>query len=137
MTSGAVEVARGLASSTYLFVPGDRPERFAKADGAGADVVILDLEDAVAPANKDGAREHVAGWAGTHACAVRINAVGRRPARRWCRPPRSAPPRPGGRGDGRQARTGPRPPGPGGGLKTSPRQLFTHQQPTISKESPA
>jgi citrate lyase subunit beta / citryl-CoA lyase len=29
--------------STYLFVPADRPERFAKAAAAGADVVILDL----------------------------------------------------------------------------------------------
>jgi citrate lyase beta subunit len=38
-------VARGV---TFLFVPGDRPERFAKAADAGADVVIIDLEDAVA-----------------------------------------------------------------------------------------
>jgi citrate lyase subunit beta/citryl-CoA lyase len=33
---------------TALFVPGDRPERFAKAAASGADVVIIDLEDAVA-----------------------------------------------------------------------------------------
>ncbi|TIM17891.1 MAG: hypothetical protein E5Y74_27350, partial [Mesorhizobium sp.] len=32
-----------------LFVPGSRPERFAKADSSGADAVVLDLEDAVAP----------------------------------------------------------------------------------------
>jgi len=32
-----------------LFVPADRPERFAKAFAAGADAVVLDLEDAVAP----------------------------------------------------------------------------------------
>ena len=37
---------------TALFVPGDRPERFAKAAAAGAGVVIIDLEDAVAPAAK-------------------------------------------------------------------------------------
>lgn len=37
---------------TALFVPGDRPERFAKAAASGADVVIVDLEDAVAPENK-------------------------------------------------------------------------------------
>lgn len=37
---------------TFLFVPGDRPERFDKAFRAGADVVIIDLEDAVAPENK-------------------------------------------------------------------------------------
>lgn len=39
-----------------LFVPGDRPERFAKAADR-ADAVIIDLEDAVAPAGKDRARE--------------------------------------------------------------------------------
>ncbi|RKF12594.1 hypothetical protein D6850_16635 [Roseovarius spongiae] len=32
-----------------LFVPADRPDRFAKAAAAGADAVIVDLEDAVAP----------------------------------------------------------------------------------------
>jgi citrate lyase subunit beta/citryl-CoA lyase len=39
-----------LAATTFLFVPGDRPDRFGKAVASGADVVILDLEDAVAPA---------------------------------------------------------------------------------------
>lgn len=33
---------------TYLFVPGNRPERFSKALSAGADVVILDLESTLA-----------------------------------------------------------------------------------------
>lgn len=63
---------------TWLFVPGDRPERFAKADAAGADVVVLDLEDAVAGPNKEAAREHVARWLvdASHPCAVRVNAVG-------------------------------------------------------------
>ncbi len=37
---------------TALFVPGDRPDRYAKAAGAGADVVIVDLEDAVPAAAK-------------------------------------------------------------------------------------
>ncbi|KZF13238.1 citrate lyase subunit beta [Rhodococcus sp. EPR-157] len=40
----------------WLFCPADRPERFAKA-AARADVVILDLEDGVAPADKAAARE--------------------------------------------------------------------------------
>lgn len=40
-----------------LFVPGDRPERFAKAAASGADAVILDLEDAVAADRKAYARE--------------------------------------------------------------------------------
>lgn len=42
-----------------LFVPADRPERFEKADRSGADAVIVDLEDAVAPAAKDGARSNL------------------------------------------------------------------------------
>ena len=45
---------------TYLFVPGDRPERFAKALATAADAVIIDLEDAVLPAAKPGARETTA-----------------------------------------------------------------------------
>ncbi|MFC9965022.1 HpcH/HpaI aldolase/citrate lyase family protein [Nocardia ignorata] len=40
----------------WLFCPADRPERFAKA-AAAADVVILDLEDGVAPADKAAARQ--------------------------------------------------------------------------------
>lgn len=38
---------------TFLFVPGDRPERFGKAMASGADQVIIDLEDAVAPGNTE------------------------------------------------------------------------------------
>lgn len=45
-----------------LYVPGDRPDRFAKALAAGADQVILDLEDAVAPERKTVAREAVAAF---------------------------------------------------------------------------
>lgn len=45
---------------SLLFVPGDRPERMAKALGTGADALILDLEDAVAPDAKPRAREEVA-----------------------------------------------------------------------------
>jgi len=47
---------------SYLFVPGDRPERFAKALASGADAVVVDLEDAVVPAAKTAARNHVAQW---------------------------------------------------------------------------
>ena len=47
---------------TYLFVPGNRPDRFAKALGSGADAVILDLEDAVSPADKHAARERIGQW---------------------------------------------------------------------------
>ncbi|MDX3518220.1 CoA ester lyase [Streptomyces scabiei] len=41
---------------TWLYVPGDRPEVVAKALACGADVVIVDLEDAVAPDRKAYAR---------------------------------------------------------------------------------
>lgn len=47
---------------TYLFVPGTRPERFAKALASGADAVILDLEDAVAADDKALARQAIADW---------------------------------------------------------------------------
>ncbi|MGP4101532.1 HpcH/HpaI aldolase/citrate lyase family protein [Nonomuraea sp. KM90] len=47
---------------TWLYVPGDRPERFAKAVASGADVVIIDLEDAVAPARKDEARRNAVAY---------------------------------------------------------------------------
>ncbi|MFI2762653.1 HpcH/HpaI aldolase/citrate lyase family protein [Streptomyces echinatus] len=41
---------------TWLYVPGDRPHVVAKALVAGADVVVIDLEDAVAPDRKEYAR---------------------------------------------------------------------------------
>jgi citrate lyase subunit beta/citryl-CoA lyase len=43
-----------------LFVPGDSERKFLKAAGTGSDALILDLEDAVAPAEKDHARGLVA-----------------------------------------------------------------------------
>lgn len=63
--------------TSWLFVPGTRPDRFAKAVASGADQVILDLEDAVAGADKERARGHVAAWLGGEGSAwVRINASG-------------------------------------------------------------
>ena len=63
---------------TYLFVPGNRPERFDKALACGADAVILDLEDAVSPGDKDRARADVGDWIALHRAdalrlVVRIN----------------------------------------------------------------
>lgn len=64
------------APISYLFVPATRPERFDKALAAGADRVIIDLEDAVAPADKDTARAALAGWlAADKPVAVRINSA--------------------------------------------------------------
>lgn len=65
-----------MPATTFLFVPGDRPDRFGKAAASGADAVILDLEDAVAPADKDAARAHVETWLEDHQALVRINAPG-------------------------------------------------------------
>lgn len=48
--------------TTYLFVPGHRPDRFAKALATAAGAVIIDLEDAVAPEDKTAAREAIRGW---------------------------------------------------------------------------
>lgn len=64
-----------------LFVPGDRPERYAKATSSGADVTIFDLEDAVEAENKDSARHNVSAWLKTEhvdpeAVLVRINGIG-------------------------------------------------------------
>lgn len=44
---------------SILFVPGNRPDRFEKACASGADLVCIDLEDAVAPQDKEAARETV------------------------------------------------------------------------------
>jgi citrate lyase subunit beta/citryl-CoA lyase len=51
-----------MSARTYLFVPGNRPERFGKALASGADVVVLDLEDAVAVSAKGEARDAIARW---------------------------------------------------------------------------
>jgi citrate lyase subunit beta / citryl-CoA lyase len=61
---------------SYLFVPGNRPDRFAKALAAGAGAVIVDLEDAVGPADKDTARAALAAWLSPeHPVFVRVNAA--------------------------------------------------------------
>ncbi|MES2045651.1 MAG: CoA ester lyase [Pseudomonadota bacterium] len=61
---------------SLLFVPGDRPERMEKALMMDADALILDLEDAVAPAAKPAARAMVAAFLATERRAtlfVRVN----------------------------------------------------------------
>ena len=55
---------------SYLFVPGNRPERFAKAAASGAQALILDLEDSVPLAEKPAARQAVALWLETASSAV-------------------------------------------------------------------
>lgn len=63
-------------SRSYLFVPANRPERYAKALSSGSDSVIIDLEDAVPPADKDGARASLVAWLSPEQpVLVRINAA--------------------------------------------------------------
>lgn len=59
---------------SLLFVPGDRPDRFAKA-AAAADLAVLDLEDGVGPDGKDAARDAVSAALGDLAAVVRINST--------------------------------------------------------------
>jgi len=60
-----------------LFVPGNRPERFAKACSSGADAVIIDLEDAVPPGERSAARANAAGWISPeHPVLIRVNGAG-------------------------------------------------------------
>ena len=65
---------------SLLFVPGDSERKFARARDCGADALILDLEDSVAPSEKTNARSHVAGLIEPDAkrpwtFIVRINAL--------------------------------------------------------------
>jgi citrate lyase subunit beta/citryl-CoA lyase len=63
---------------TALYVPGDRPDRFEKAQASGADVVIIDLEDAIAPSAKGPARKAAVDWIRQDPVCpvqVRVNAV--------------------------------------------------------------
>ena len=80
--SSAVSLSIVGSAVTALFVPGDRPERFTKAVASGADVVIIDLEDAVASEAKASALAAVlrsitpvAGGEPVSAL-VRVNALG-------------------------------------------------------------
>lgn len=71
MSTQSLELAR-----TFLFVPGDRPDRFDKALAVGADQVIVDLEDAVTPDKKDSARASLKAWLDpARPVIVRINAA--------------------------------------------------------------
>ena len=68
-----------------LFVPGARPQLFEKAAAGAADVVCLDLEDAVAPADKEKARDNIVqalndvNW-GKKLVTVRVNGLDTH----WC-----------------------------------------------------
>ena len=65
---------------SMLFLPGNTPNIIINGDALGADSIILDLEDAVAPAEKDAARilvRNAMKYMGFHGCeiTVRINSI--------------------------------------------------------------
>jgi citrate lyase subunit beta/citryl-CoA lyase/(S)-citramalyl-CoA lyase len=63
---------------SQLFVPGNRPDRFEKACQTQADLVCIDLEDAVGPNEKEMARRETLGWLSQteyEHVALRINPV--------------------------------------------------------------
>ena len=66
-----------MSERSWLFIPGDSERKLAKAERCGADVVILDLEDSVAPEQKAAARGRVGGFLAAHA--------GRRATQLWVR----------------------------------------------------
>lgn len=68
------------SARTLLFVPGARPDRFAKALASGADLVCIDLEDATAVALKESARRQTVEFLSSQSdckCFVRINSLRR------------------------------------------------------------
>lgn len=70
-----------MAVRSWLFVPGDSERKLAKAASAGADAIIVDLEDAVALAAKPAARALAADWLQAH----RASAADGRASERWVR----------------------------------------------------
>ena len=70
----------GVSPRTYLFVPGNAPDKLDRAWTRGADALIVDLEDAIPHAAKTAARDTVAAWLGGQGGApgpiwVRVNNV--------------------------------------------------------------
>ena len=61
---------------SWLFAPGSSEKLLGKVFDAGADVVLLDLEDAVPPDLKDRARDMVVAAATSRRCWVRVNRPG-------------------------------------------------------------
>lgn len=85
MTRGSLETATQLKDvetmlfRSLLFVPADRPDRLVKAHNSAADAIIVDLEDAVAPARKDAARQNARSFLESletrERVVVRVNAL--------------------------------------------------------------
>ncbi|CUR56751.1 putative citrate lyase beta chain [metagenome] len=64
------------SATSWLFVPGHRPDLFSKGVSSGADMLVLDLEDGVPSDAKPAARAAVGDWlSGGHTATVRVNAA--------------------------------------------------------------
>ncbi|MET7401667.1 CoA ester lyase [Dactylosporangium sp. NPDC005572] len=61
------------SARSLLFVPGSRPDRFESAARAGADLVVIDIEDAVAPGARPAARASTRLWLEQSPAVVRVN----------------------------------------------------------------
>lgn len=75
MSDGDEQTTALAEAVSWLFVPASRPDRFGRAMAAGADVVVIDLEDAVGPGEKAAARDALARhWPGDDGVVVvRVN----------------------------------------------------------------
>lgn len=71
--AGLAPLEHASRACTWLFVPGDRPDRFGKAAASGADAVIIDLEDAVAAADKPAARRSALKYVSSQPAYIRMN----------------------------------------------------------------
>lgn len=65
VTAARAVLGRGRSPRSYLYVPGDSEQKLAKATSRGADAIIVDLEDAVAPVRKIQARATTRAWLGS------------------------------------------------------------------------
>ncbi|MBC6441632.1 MAG: CoA ester lyase [Rhodobacteraceae bacterium] len=80
MSFHPIEQAPGRLNRSELAVPGSQPKMFEKAANSDVDVIFLDLEDAVAPDEKEGARKNIIAalndidW-GNKTMSVRINGL--------------------------------------------------------------
>ena len=72
MTRTDVNEENELRARSYLYVPGDQPERLAGAHTRGADVLIVDLEDAVPASRKEEARRVVVDWLSQYSAPVPV-----------------------------------------------------------------
>ncbi len=80
MSFTPVKSVKTRINRSELFVPGSKPDLFEKASTSNADIICLDLEDAVAPQDKEAAKQNVIKALNNHdfgnkTISVRINGL--------------------------------------------------------------